>query len=76
MASIACALVTLALTLPAGLPLEIAGFDIGSKLLSPPRILSELAEGIPRLEMTPIVSRNMDGQDDAAELGWNLQLWP
>ena len=74
MASIACALLTLAVTLPAGLPLEIAGFDIGSKLLAPPRVLSEMAEGILHFEMTPNVSRKKD-HEDMADLGWNLQLW-
>jgi len=74
MASIACALLTLAVTLPAGLPLEIAGFDIGSKLLSPPRVLSEMAEGILNLEMMPNISRNKEDHDDVSDLGWKLQL--
>jgi len=76
MASIACALLTLAVTLPAGLPLEIAGFDIGRKLPSPPRVLSEMAEGILHLGMTPNVSREKGSHDDVVDLGWNLQLWP
>jgi hypothetical protein len=76
MASIACALLTLAVTLPVGLPLEIAGVDIGSKLPSPPRVLSEMAEGILKLEMMPNVSWIKEGHDDMADLGWNLQLWP
>jgi hypothetical protein len=76
MASVACALLTLAVTLPAGLPLEIAGFDISRKLPSPPRVLTDMVEGILHLEMRPNVSRNKDGHDDAAHLGWNLQLWP
>ena len=76
MASIACALLALAVMLPAVLSLEIAGFDIGSKLLSPPKVLSEMAKGILHLEMTPNVSRNKEGHDDLVDLGWNLQLWP
>jgi len=76
MASVACAMLTLAVTLPAGLPLEIAGFDIGRKLPSPPRVLSEMAEGILHLEMRPNVSWNKDGHDDEPDLGWNLRLWP
>jgi hypothetical protein len=78
MASTACActLLTLAVTLPAGLSLEIAGFDIGSKLLSPPRVLSDTVKGILHLEMTPNVSRHKEGHDDVMDLGWNLQLWP
>jgi len=68
MASVACAMLTLAVTLPAGLPLEIAGFDIGRKLPSPPRVLSEMAEGILHLEMRPNVSWNKDGHDDEADL--------
>jgi len=76
MASIVCALLALAVTLPAGLPLEIAGLDIGSKLLSPPKVLSEMAEGNLQLNMTPNVFRNKEGHDDVVDLGWNLQLWP
>jgi hypothetical protein len=76
MASVAFALLILAVTLPAGLPLEIAGFDIGSKVLSAPRVLSEMAEGILHFEMTPNVSRKKEGHEDVADLGWNLQLWP
>jgi hypothetical protein len=76
MASIALALVTLAVTLPAGLPLEFAGFDIGSKMLSPFRALSKVAERIPLIGMTPNISRNEEGHDDAVDLGWNLRLWP
>jgi hypothetical protein len=75
MASIVCALLTLAALVPAGLPLEIAGLDIGRKMMSAPRVLSEMAEGILHLEMTPNVSRNKEGNDDAVDLGWNLQLW-
>ena len=73
MASIACALFTLAVTLPAGLPLEIAGFDIGSKLLSPAKDLSKM-EKLLQLEMMFNASRTKGDHDDAADLGWNLQL--
>jgi len=76
MASIACALLTLAVTLPAGLPLEFAGFDIGRKLPSPPKVISDMAEGILQLNMTPNIFWNKEGHDDVAGLGWNLQLWP
>jgi pimeloyl-ACP methyl ester carboxylesterase len=68
MASIVCALLALAVTLPAGLPLEIAGLDIGSKLLSPPKVLSEMAEGNLQLNMTPNVFRNKEGHDDVVDL--------
>ena len=61
MASIACALLTLAVTLPAGLPLGIAGLDIGSKLLSPPRVLSEVAEGSKLLSPSRVLSEVAEG---------------
>jgi glycine betaine/choline ABC-type transport system substrate-binding protein len=77
MASIACALLTLAVTLPAGLQLEIAGVDIGSKLLSPPKILSDMAKEVLQLDLMMLnISRNKEDHEDAEDLGSNLQSRP
>jgi hypothetical protein len=74
MAAIACALLTLAMTLPAGLQLEIAGVNIGSKLLSVPSTLSETAQGLLQLGLIPNISWHKEDHEHADDLGSKLQL--